>query len=413
MRRVRTFLCGLSLFYVTFWLPVAAAVYTPFWYDISCTSHGRCAHLGEELYPALVRELTSYLTHTGSLRDAGWTLKERRHLAEARDRLDLATLTALIALLILILDASFSGLKRGASANLVVIPLMTCVFPFFSFFWRGLFHPLLFSNNRWLNTPLDHSFYLMPRPFFVCLIAYGLAVAWLVNAFLCLWVWRRTVGNKSTGQSKIGQIGGSMKRIGWMALGGVLGVLVSMGYRMVTDDGAVPASEVQVVVAEKQASMGEAVAMNDVGGQGAGGALSGGDGDFAPDMDLLRESLPGNLAIPPRGVDERWMRSEAKKERNELFGRINANVASEVELHSYYEEQQLITQDSIVMLEWILNEYGTEMGEGERAKHTFLLDQFKKRLGAIPSREARALQRLKDKEGIPDSAVGQAGNGGT
>ena len=413
MRRVRAFLCGLSLFYVTFWLPVAAAVYTPFWYDISCTFHGRCAHLGGDLYPSLVRELTSYLTHTGSLEDAGWTPKERRHLFEARDRLDVASLAALVALLILALEASLPWLKRGAFANVVVIPLMTCIFPFFSFFWRGLFHPLLFSNNRWLNTPLDHSFYLMPRSFFVGLIALGLATAWLANAFLCLWAWRRTLEHKSTGQPKIRQTGGSMKRIGWIALGGVLGVLVAMGYRMVTGDGAVPPSEVQAVVAEKQAPMGGAVAMNGVGGQGAGGEPSGGGEAFAPDMDLLRESLPGNLAIPPRDADERWMRSEAKKERNELFGRINANTASEVELHSYYDEQQLITQDSIAMLEWILNEYGAEMGEGERSKHTFLLDQFKKRLGAIPSREARALQRLKDKEGIPDSAVGQAGSGGT
>ncbi|WP_236893172.1 DUF1461 domain-containing protein [Desulfoluna limicola] len=400
MGRVRTLLCGVSLFITTFWVPVAAAIYTPFWYDFSCSWHGRCALLEEGRPRVLVRELTSYLAHTGTLEDPDWSEKERQHLSEARARLDVATVGAVAALLFLAVSATAAQLRRCALVNLALFPLLTGVFPFFKTFWRDLFHPLLFSNNLWLNTPLDLSFYLMPRRFFFWTIAMGIACAVGINGCILLVTWRKGKGEARGRTDQTTQTGGAMKRIGWMALGLVLGILLSVGYRVVTEDGASPPSVAEAVVEKKQgaemmnAPSGPAVQREDEGSVASNGAPP-----FTPDMDRLREELPGNLAIPPRDKDERWMRDEAKKSRNELFGRISSNIASDEEVHSYYDEQTLLTRDSIAMLEWILKEHEEEMGERDLARHHFLLDQFKKRLAAIPDRQARALKRMLEKQG--------------
>lgn len=399
MGRVRTLVCGVSLFFMTFWLPVAAAIYTPFWYDLSCRWHGRCALLEEGQPHVLVRELTSYLAHTGTLEDPDWSEKERQHLSEARARLDVATMGAVAALLLLGFMATATLLRRCALVNLALFPLLTGILPFFKTFWRDLFHPLFFSNNLWLNTPLDLSYYLMPRRFFFWTIAMGIACAVVINASILLVVWHRGHRQAPGTTDQTTQTGGAMKRIGWMALGLVLGILVSTGYRMATKEVAAPPAVAEAEVEKQQgdaltASSGPAVSRDNVGSGDSSGAPP-----FAPDMDRLRDELPGNLAIPPRDKNERWMRDEAKKSRNELFGRISSNIASDDEVHSYYDEQALLTRDSIAMLEWILKEHEEEMGERDLSRHHFLLDQFKKRLAAIPDREARALTRIHEKQG--------------
>ncbi len=399
MGRVRTLVCGVSLFFMTFWLPVAAAIYTPFWYDFSCSWHGRCALLEEGRPRVLVRELTSYLAHTGPLEDPDWSEKERQHLSEARVRLDVATVGAVVALLFLTALTTAAQLRRCALVNLALFPLLTGIFPFFKTFWRDLFHPLLFSNNLWLNTPLDLSYYLMPRRFFFWTIAMGIACAVVINGCILLITWRKGKGEARGRTDQTTQTGGAMKRIGWMALGLVLGILVSTGYRMATKEVAAPPAGAEAVAEEQQGAEQKFSSVPTGGENSPGPVASSDEKPFAPDMDRLRAELPGNLAIPPRDKDERWMRDEAKKSRNELFGRISSNIASDEEVHSYYDEQALLTRDSIAMLEWILNEHEEEMGERDLARHHFLLDQFKKRLAAIPDRQARALRRIHEKQG--------------
>ncbi|WP_300674205.1 DUF1461 domain-containing protein [Desulfoluna sp.] len=397
MSRIRALLCGLSLFYATFWLPVAVMVYTPFSYDLSCRLHSRCAHWEEGPPHELIRQLASYLTHTGQLSAPAWTEKERQHLAEARARLDVASWMAVAALFFLGLTATRGMLRRSALINLFIFPFLTGVFPFFKTFWREVFHPLLFSNHLWLNTPLDVSYYLMPRTFFFWMIALGIGCAMVLNGCLLGILWRKGKGPHSGTTDQTSRTGDAMKRMGWMALGLVLGVVLTLGYRMVTEERRLALTLAEAVAEKARFPVGDVSPSS----EGRAPALMPEVADegkpFTPDMDRLRESLPGNLALPPKDEDEQWLRSEEKKSRNELYGRISANIASEDEVHSYYEEQALLTRDSIAMLEWILTEYEGEMGERDLARHRFLLEQFQKRLAAIPDRQARVLARMKEK----------------
>ncbi|VFQ42844.1 hypothetical protein [Desulfoluna butyratoxydans] len=397
MARARALLTGVSLFYLTFWVPLAAVVYTPFWYDAACGIHGRCGRLKTGPPRVLVRELTSFLSHGGALAHGAWTAKERRHLAEARDRLDLAAVVAAAALACLAFAATPSLLRGSALVNLALFPLLTGIFPFFSTFWRDLFHPLLFSNQLWLNTPLDVSYYLMPRRFFFWTLALGIGAAVAAN----LMVLACTRITKQRGANRTTTTGGNMARIGWVAVGLVAGVLLTLGARMVVGRGDVPergmdTAALEETVAGEQGSAAEAQS----GETGVKPVAREAEQQepFMPDMDRMRTSLPDNLAIPPQTEEERWQREEEKKSRNELFGRISANIASEDEVHSYYDEQAVLTRDSIAMLEWILKEHKWEMSQRDLAQHQFLLEQFKKRLEAIPEREARALERIETKQ---------------
>ncbi|VVS92025.1 lipoprotein intramolecular transacylase Lit [Desulfoluna spongiiphila] len=396
MTHVRALLTGVSLFYLTFWLPLAAVVYTPVWYDASCGIHGRCGQLKAGPPDVLIRQLTAFLSHGGELAHPAWTAKERQHLAEARDRLDLAAVVAAVSLVCLAFAATPSLLKGSALVNLALFPLLTGIFPFFTTFWRDLFHPLLFSNHLWLNTPLDVSFYLMPRRFFFWTLALGIGGAVAANIVVAAVTW--PMGRRGT--NRITETGGNMARIGWVAVGLVAGVLLTLGARMTMDKGGAPQGAEDPVIAEERMPAPEhGQASHSVDGsrqpvpEGAEKRPP-----FVPDMDRMRASLTGNLALPPETEEERWQREEEKKSRNELFGRISANIASVDEVHSYYDEQALLTRDSIAMLEWILKEHEGEMGERDLAKHQFLLEQFKKRLDAIPDRQAAALKRIDEKQ---------------
>ena len=47
--------------------------------------------------------------------------------------------------------------------------ILLCYLPilfFFSTFWNSIFHQLLFTNEYWINTPQDISFYIFPEEFF-------------------------------------------------------------------------------------------------------------------------------------------------------------------------------------------------------------------------------------------------------
>jgi uncharacterized membrane protein len=86
--------------------------------------------------------------------------------------------TALVALVLFGVCFDRSRLRRFSRVNLIAVLSLIAILPVFPFFWRHIFHPLLFTTNRnWLNTPKDFSFYILPRVFFrntvILLIVYA------------------------------------------------------------------------------------------------------------------------------------------------------------------------------------------------------------------------------------------------
>lgn len=194
--RLKSVMLLISLAYLTFFLPVMTVAYSPFWYKINCGFHGRCAVAGEEKASQGIDELVAYFRHTRSgLTAPFWTWKEKNHLKEVRSMLDTMTIFCIPALLILVFSFEIRRARRSAVVIMIAVSSLFLVLPFFKFFWRHVFHPLLFSNRNWLNTPLDFSYYILPRVFFQYTVVLIVAMTILVNlgiyAALTVWAKRR------------------------------------------------------------------------------------------------------------------------------------------------------------------------------------------------------------------------------
>jgi hypothetical protein len=173
----------LSLFVLTLYLPLAAMVYSPDWYLLNCRFHDRCTRLGVERVEAAAADLTGYFAHRNELTDS-WTQKESRHLAEVRAIYDRLAIFASAAVFMLMLSWQTAVVTRVALWNLYLLAGLLLVVPFFTPFWKEVFHPLLFDNELWKNNRADTSWYLMPRLFFRNSFALLIFAAVLLNAIV-------------------------------------------------------------------------------------------------------------------------------------------------------------------------------------------------------------------------------------
>ncbi len=121
------------------------------------------------------------------------------------------------------------------------------------------------------------------------------------------------------------------------------------------------------------------------------------ENDFV-DPQLLADTFPGNLALPPITDEDREQKKLERNKRNLDFGKISANKSTEQEILAYYDHQRRLSEDSRQILEFVLAEYGSRFSEKNMKKHKFLLAQFKKRLEYIPIKEAEAVARLRSGE---------------
>lgn len=175
----------ISFIYLTVYVPVMTVAYLPFSYRSGCAFHGRCAVVGEENAIMGINELTAYLRHANdNLSAPFWTNKEKNHLAEVRGMLDVLTLMVVPALVVAGLVFNRSRLRRLCLVNMILVMSPLLVLPFFKYFWRHVFHPLLFANRHWLNTPLDFSYYILPRVFFQYTVVYIVVSAFIANAMI-------------------------------------------------------------------------------------------------------------------------------------------------------------------------------------------------------------------------------------
>lgn len=185
VRATKNLFLRVSLFYLTLYIPLALMIYFPQWYTFNCKLHPRCRMIGYENALKYIDELTHFFLHSSPL-PGSWTVKEKMHLAEVRDILDLLAVAAVICIVILITVFDRSRLSTYALVNLVIILSLLVLVPFFKIFWLKIFHPLLFNNDLWKNNFLDRSYYIMPGVFFKHSMIFLIGVSALLNAL----IWR-------------------------------------------------------------------------------------------------------------------------------------------------------------------------------------------------------------------------------
>jgi uncharacterized membrane protein len=185
LNRIKGIILFVSLFYLTFYVPMSLTFYAPQWMKLNCNWHERCKIIGYDNAYRGIDELASYFRHRGGL-ESFWTVKEKLHLKEVRGMFDKMLIGGVFALVLLILTYDRKRVPRYALINAAIILSLLLILPFFTTFWRDIFHPLLFKNNLWMNNRYDLSFYIMPRQFFKYTIALLIAIS--VSANIVLWL---------------------------------------------------------------------------------------------------------------------------------------------------------------------------------------------------------------------------------
>ncbi len=192
--RLKGILLFLSLFYLTFYIPMSLTFYAPQWMKLNCEWHERCSFIGYDNAYRGIDELAAYFRHQGGL-DSFRTAKEKAHLKEVRGIFDRMLAAGAAALILLIITYDRKKASRYALINAAIILSLLLVLPFFVTFWRDIFHPLLFKNDLWINNRYDLSFYIMPRQFFKYTIALLVAVSAGTN--MAIWLALRKSAKKS------------------------------------------------------------------------------------------------------------------------------------------------------------------------------------------------------------------------
>jgi uncharacterized membrane protein len=167
--------------------------YLPQWYTAICKLHPRCDFIGRENARILIDDLTGFFLHQNELPPI-WTQKEKTHLSEVRSILDTLAAIFVVAVFGFVLTFNKKKITKTILVNMAIILALSTLLLFFKFFWVKVFHPLLFSNDFWMNTPYDRSFYIMPGVFFkYSMIAFFIGV-FIINAVI--WSFNRKAGKK-------------------------------------------------------------------------------------------------------------------------------------------------------------------------------------------------------------------------
>jgi len=181
LNRLKGAILFLSLFYLTFYIPMCLTFYAPGWMKLNCKWHNRCAIIGYDNAYTGMEELSAFFRHQGGL--------------EVRGMFDKMLLIGIAAVLLLAFTYDRKKIGRFAIINAAIILSLLLVLPFFTTFWRDVFHPLLFKNNLWINNRYDLSFYIMPRQFFKYTVA--LLVALSVTLNVVIWLLFRKSAKKT------------------------------------------------------------------------------------------------------------------------------------------------------------------------------------------------------------------------
>ena len=183
-RKLRAAAFTVSLLLLSAYLPLTGMVYSESWYRLHCGWYERCLILGELAERSIVN-LTSFFLHREPLHGR-WSPKEAQHLTEVRGMYDVLAGVAVLALLVLAVSFRGVRLRRAALINIAIILSLLLVLPVFGYFWKHVFHELVFSNELWRTDRNDITWYITPRVMFrnavVMLVIGGVAINLVVLA---------------------------------------------------------------------------------------------------------------------------------------------------------------------------------------------------------------------------------------
>ncbi len=116
------------------------------------------------------------------------------------------------------------------------------------------------------------------------------------------------------------------------------------------------------------------------------------------DLEALRAQIPDNLYwkydAKTSEVAVAKERAERAKQRNAMYGRIQANEASESELRAYYDERRRLSNDYLQLTTLVLEGKAGEVSERDRGLFELTANLHRDRLKQIERDQSDALSRL-------------------
>lgn len=186
MQRIKNILLFLSLLFVTLYIPLSYTIYSSNWYEINYNFQDTYEVFGVNQTNLLTNDLIGYFEHKNELSNTLWSEKEKAHFEDVRAIYDVLFVLFFASLISIGLLFNKERVFRYSKINIIVILSLLIVLPFFGYFWNYVFHPLLFSNDFWIMSPNDVSYYLfgiVDNGFFVRSFVFIIVIGILENLF--------------------------------------------------------------------------------------------------------------------------------------------------------------------------------------------------------------------------------------
>jgi hypothetical protein len=143
--------------------------------------------------------------------------------------------------------------------------------------------------------------------------------------------------------------------------------------------------------------------------------FGGSQASYPLDLQKLRSKIPDNrywqLDMPTSDVDVAKERAEKAQQRNAMFGRIQANEASEQEIRAYYDERRRVSKDYLELALMVLDGQAGEVSERDRGLFELTANLHRARLKQVEIDQSAALGRIAGRGGADGSAAGSGGDG--
>jgi len=115
------------------------------------------------------------------------------------------------------------------------------------------------------------------------------------------------------------------------------------------------------------------------------------------DFEALRARTPDSLywlmAMPTDDPELLEQRREAKRRRNEQYGRVLSSTASVEEIHDYFAYRRKLSEDYIEVVQLILDEHGDDLSDRDTGLFEFTIAMHTARLAELPTKLDDALRR--------------------
>lgn len=184
-KKIRKSLLFLSLLYLSLYIPLSFAIYSPIWYNSNYKYYDSTRL--EMLHNGYLKEQTNnlilFFLHIEKLNN-NFSKTEIKHLKEVRTIYDILFILFIVSLIILIKYYNKKELEKYAKTNIIIILATIIILPFFSYFWNYIFHPLLFNNNYWIYEDYSALYYMFPEHFFFNSLILIIVVSILINTYI-------------------------------------------------------------------------------------------------------------------------------------------------------------------------------------------------------------------------------------